>query len=83
MFSLEQNVVVEECCGRGFGKAKIVEVLGRLKQDGFKKVFVRTGEHPFFSAAQGLYVACGFREVKRWPTGDQSGYGTIDYEVEL
>jgi hypothetical protein len=30
-----------------------------------------------------MYAACGFKEIRRYPTGDQPGYGTIDYEVEL
>ena len=68
---------------KGFGEAQIKEVLKRLKQDGFKKVFVRTGEHPFFTNAQKMYAACGFKEIKRHPTGDQPGYGTIDYELKL
>ena len=68
---------------KGFGEAQIKEVLKRLKRDGFKKAFVRTGEHPFFTSAQKMYAACGFKEIKRHPTGDQPGYGTIDYELKL
>ena len=77
------NCVLPEFRGRGFGKMQIEEVLGRLKGEGFKRVVVRTGEHPFFAAARRMYVACGFREVRRSPTGDQEGYGTIDYEVRF
>ena len=62
---------------------QIKEILGRLKRDGFKKAFVRTGEHPFFTRAQNMYASCGFKEIKRHPTGDQPGYGTIDYEIGL
>jgi GNAT superfamily N-acetyltransferase len=69
--------------GKCFGKAQVKEVLRRLKQDNFKKAFVRTGEHLFFTSAQKMYVACGFKELKRHSNGDQSGYGTIDYEIEL
>ena len=75
--------ILPEFQGNGFGKAQIKEILGQLKRDGFKKAFVRTGEHPFFTSAQKMYAACGFKESKRHPTGDQPGYGTIDYEIEL
>lgn len=75
--------VLPEFQGRGFGKAQINEILGRLKQSGFEKAFVRTGEHPFFTNAQKMYTACGFEECKRHLTGDQPGYGTIDYEIKL
>lgn len=75
--------ILPEFQGNGFGKAQIKEILGRLKRSGFKKAFVRTGEHPFFTSAQKMYTACGFKEIKRHPTGDQPGYGTIDYEMRL
>lgn len=75
--------ILPEFQGKGFGKAQIKEILGRLKRSGFKKAFVRTGEHPFFTSAQKMYAACGFKESKRHPTGDQPGYGTIDYEIKL
>lgn len=77
------NCISPEFQNRGFGKAQIKEILKRLKQSGFKNAFVRTGEHPFFVNAQKLYLACGFKEVKRHPTGDQPGYGTIDYHIRL
>ena len=75
--------ILPEFQGKGFGKIQIKEILGRLKRGGFKKAFVRTGEHPFFISAQKMYAACGFKESKRHPTGDQPGYGTIDYEIKL
>ena len=75
--------VLPEFQGRSFGKIQIKEILRRLKRDGFKKAFVRTGEHSFFTSAQKMYVACGFKESKRDSTGDQPGYGTIDYEIKL
>ena len=62
---------------------QVKEILRRLKLSDFKKAFVRTGEHPFFTNAQKMYAACGFKEIKRHPTGDQPGYGTIDYELKL
>ena len=77
------NCILPEYQGKGFGTAQIKEILRRLKKDGFKKVMVRTGEHPFFVSAQKMYAACGFSEKKRYETGDQPGYGTIDYEIEV
>src|SRR3989339_1231936 len=71
------NCILPKFQDKGFGKAQINEVLERLKRGGFKRAFVKTGEHPFFSSAQKTYTACGFKEIKRHPTGDQPGYGTI------
>ena len=56
------NCILPEYQNKGFGKAQIKEVLGLLKQNGFKKAFARTGEHPFFTGAQKMYVACGFKK---------------------
>ena len=77
------NCILPEYQGKGFGKAQIKEIFRQLKEAGFVKAFVRTGEHPFFTRAQKMYVSCGFRESKKHPTGDQPSYGTIDYEIEL
>lgn len=77
------DCILPEFQGKGYGKAQMFEVLRRLKQDGFQKAFVRTGEHPFFIRAQKMYLACGFQEIKRYPAGDQPGYGTIEYTIEL
>jgi len=48
------NGILPEFRGRGFGKAQIRELLGRLKLDGFKNAFVRTGEHAFFFFVQSM-----------------------------
>lgn len=77
------DCILPEYQGKGFGKAQMFEVLRRLKQEGFQKAFVRTGEHPFFIRAQKMYLACGFQEIKRYSTGDQPGYGTIEYQIIL
>jgi len=77
------NCILEDFRGKGFGRAQIFEILKILKDREFKKAFVRTGEHPFFVPAQKMYKYCGFVEVKRHLTGDQPGYGTIDYELNL
>ena len=77
------NCILPEYQGRGFGKTQIKEILKRLKNQRFKKAFVRTGGHLFFIRAQNMYLACGFKESRRYSTGDQPGYGTIDYEIEL
>jgi GNAT superfamily N-acetyltransferase len=77
------NCILPEYQGRGFGKAQIKEVLRRLKEQKFKKVIVTIGEHPFFEAADKMYLACGFKETKRYNEGRDPRYGSIDYEVEL
>ena len=55
----------------------------RLKNQGFKNAFVTTGEHPFFEPADKMYLACGFKETKRYSEGRDPRYGSIDYKLEL
>ena len=77
------NCILPEYQDKGFGKAQIKEILKRLESQGFKKAFVTTGEHPFFEAADKMYLACGFTEIKRYNEGRDPRYGSIDYEMEL
>ena len=77
------NCILPEYQGRGFGKVQIKEVLKRLKDHGFEKAFVTTGEHPFFESADKMYLACGFKETKRYKQGRGPRYGSIDYGIEL
>ncbi len=77
------NCILPEYQSRGFGKAQIKEVLRRLKEQGFKKAFVTTGKHPFFEPAEKMYLACGFKETKRYSEGRDLRYGSIDYEIRL
>lgn len=77
------NCILPEYHGKGFGKAQIEEVLKRWKKQGFKKASVTTGQHPFFEPADKMYLACGFKETRRYNEGRDSRYGSIDYELEL
>jgi GNAT superfamily N-acetyltransferase len=76
-------VFLPEFRAKGFGTLQIKEILRRFKDAGYERAFVRTGEHPFFIPAQKMYLACGFKECERHPTGDQPNFGTIDYEMYL
>ena len=77
------NCILPEYQGRGFGKAQIKEIFKRLKEQGFKKVIVTTGAHPFFEPADNMYLACGFKEIRRYSERRDPRYGSIDYEIEL
>ncbi len=77
------NCILPEYQGRGFGEIQIKEVLRRLKEREFKKVSVTTGEYPFFVPAVKMYLACGFKEIRRYNKGRDPRYGSIDYEIEL
>lgn len=77
------NCVLPKRRRQGVGIAQIEEILKRFCSSGFEKAFVRTGEHPFFEDAQRMYQQCGFSISRRHQTGDQLGYGTIDYEIKL
>ena len=80
---LGYNCILPECQGRGFGKAQVKEILKRLRQQGFEKVVVTTGDHPFYEPAAGMYRTCGFREIRRYPEGRDPRYGSIDFAIEI
>jgi len=74
------NCVLPEFRGRGFGKYQIDEVLRRLRALGTRKANVSTNDHPFFLPAQRMYMACGFREVRRQASARDHNTMSIEYE---
>jgi len=77
------NCVLPEFRGNGYGTRQIEEVLHILRGERFVRVLATTGQHPFFEPARRMYQALGWREVKRQPGDECSGYGTVTYELRL
>lgn len=77
------NFILPKFQGRGYGKMQIEEILRRLRQMGIKRAVVTTSEHPCFIPAQRTYLACGFKETKRYKTARDPRYNSIDYEIQL
>jgi GNAT superfamily N-acetyltransferase len=76
------NCILPEFRGRGWGRAQLREILERLKERGFKKAKASTGDHPFFRAAQKVYLSCGFKETGRSQKAG-AGFAEIEYELPL
>jgi len=77
------NCILPEFQGQGFGKQQIHEIIRRFNVMGIKAAKVSTNDHPFFTPAQRMYIACGFREVKRVPWDRDPKQNMIHYEMEL
>ena len=77
------NCILPKFRGQGLGKRQIQETLRRLKVRSIRNVIVSTSEHPFFIPAQKMYLACGFRETKRYSGEPQLGYQIIEYGMAL
>lgn len=77
------NCILPEFRGKGLGKLQIQEILRRFQIHGIKTAKASTGDHPFFIPAQRMYLACGFREVRR--TARKTGFGLkiVEYERDL
>jgi GNAT superfamily N-acetyltransferase len=60
-----QNCILPEYQGQGFGKKQILEVITILRNSGFQRIKVTTGDHEFFVPAHKMYQSCGFEEIKR------------------
>ena len=72
-----QNCILPEYQGQGFGKKQILEVVKILKNSGFERIRVTTGDHKFFVPAHKMYKSCGFKEINR-----KSGelFDLVEYE---
>ena len=81
------NCILPQFRRNGFVKQQINEILKRFRKMNFKKATVSPNEHEFFYPAQRMYVACGFREMRRFQgEGDWDyiwDYMMIEYEREL
>jgi GNAT superfamily N-acetyltransferase len=77
------NCILPEFQGNGLGKRQIQEILRRFRMFGIKAAKASTGDHSFFIPAQRMYVACGFREVRRFTRGSDPGQKLIEYEKNL
>jgi GNAT superfamily N-acetyltransferase len=77
------NCILPAFRGKSLGKQQIDEVLRIFREKGFRKARVMTGEHPFFTPAQRMYQACGFREAARDTIVPHSNFRTIEYELFL
>ena len=77
------NCILPTFQRQGFGSQQVAEILRRLRARGFHKVTVTTSDHPFFVPAQRMYLACGFKEARRFNQTSDSECLTIEYEISL
>ena len=77
------NCVLPEFRGNGFGKQQIQEIVRRFRAMGIRLAQVSTSENPFFTPAQRMYTACGFRETGRRPWDGDASRNVIEYEMKL
>ena len=77
------NCVLPEFRGNGFGKQQIQEIVRRFRAMGIRLAQVSTSENPFFTPAQRMYTACGFRETGRRPWDGDASQNVIEYEMKL
>jgi len=77
------NCILPQFRGNGYGKQQINEILKRFRKMNFKKAVVTTNEHKFFYPAQRMYLACGFRETRRFLGTGNRDYVMIEYERAL
>ncbi len=75
-----QNCILPKYQGKGFGKRQILKVIKILKNSGFEKIRVTTGDHEFFVPAHKMYKSCGFLEIE-WIAGEL--FDLIEYEKML
>jgi len=77
------NCILPRFRGKGLGCQQLREILRRFQLLRMKVVKVSTCDHPFFIPAQRMYVAVGFREVRRIPSTWNPNLKMIEYEKDL
>jgi GNAT superfamily N-acetyltransferase len=77
------NCILPEFRTRGLGRQQIQEILRRFQMLGIRTARASTNDHPFFVPAQRMYVASGFREVRRIPWDRDPAQKMIEYEKEI
>jgi GNAT superfamily N-acetyltransferase len=77
------NCILPQFRGQGLGKQQIQEVLRRFHRLGIQTARATTCDHPFFVPAQRMYIACGFREVRRTAWDRDRNRVLIEYELTL
>jgi len=75
------NCIVPAHQRRGYGQLQLREILRRLWARGFRRIEVRTDEHPFFEPARPMYVACGFRLLGYEPGTLSVNHRMLVYEL--
>lgn len=80
---LGHKCVLPEFRRQGIGKAQVREILRRTGCLGIRRVQVSTGGHSFFAPARRMYLACGFREVRRIPWERDPQEAIIAYEKAI
>ncbi|MEN6369759.1 MAG: GNAT family N-acetyltransferase [Thermotogota bacterium] len=77
------NCILPPFRGRGLGRRQIEEVLRRFEALKIRAARVSTIDHWFFVPAQRMYVACGFREVRRVAWDRDPSLTVIEYEKDI
>lgn len=77
------NCILPEFRGKGLGGQQIQEILRRFRALGIKTAKVSTHDHPLFVPAQHMYIACGFREMRRIPWERNPEQNLIEYEKDV
>lgn len=77
-----QNCILPPYRGKGYGLLQIREILRRMRELQIRKVLVSTGENDFFAPARRMYIACGFREIRRFALYDDQ-FRCIQYQLDL
>lgn len=76
------NCILPKYRKKGYGKQQINKLLKILALEGFNTIKVTTGDHPFFISAQKMYLALGFKEIKRYKD-EKIDYPVIEYKKDF
>jgi putative acetyltransferase len=61
----------------GTGRALLTQILNVSRERGYRELFLETGSHPAFTAAQTLYRSVGFRECGPFGAYSENGFSVF------
>jgi len=78
-----QNCIIPEERNKGYGRKQIKEMVRLFKRKGTRIISVTTAGERFFLPARKMYLACGFKEVKRIGRTMKDPFELVRYEMRV
>lgn len=77
------NCIIKEFQGLGLGKVQLGETLRQIKERRPQRIFVKTGNTPFFLPARKMYQSSRFEMVSITKRNDSIVPEVVEYTLEL
>jgi GNAT superfamily N-acetyltransferase len=77
------NCILPAFRGQGYGAVQLKQITTLLREAGFTRAVVQTGDVPFFAPARAMYKSCGFVIATMHSPGSVAPFSVSEYELQL